>query len=235
MLLCDRIDEELRSIVGGDLDEMLSALLLTVDPSIELRFYDAIGRELPKTPAECDAYLVTGSHHSVYEGLLWIEELSDFIRSAHAEDVRMVGLYFGHQLIAQALGGRVEQAERWTAGVQTLELEAQPWFEGGTTALLAMHKDVVTSLPTGACVIGSGTTADIPAYLIGKTALGIQYHPEFTPEFIEALIMRRVDLIGQEASEAALATLQTQTARESTLALILRFLRDEKTDHEVSS
>lgn len=228
VLLCDHIDEELRPIAGGDLDAMFSALLHRVDPSVELRFYDAIGRELPESPAECDGYLLTGSHHSAYEDLPWIKELSNFIRAAHAEDTRMVGLCFGHQVIAQALGGRVEKAAQWTTGVQTLELDPQPWFEGGTTVLLAMHEDVVTALPAGACVIGSGTTADVPAYLIGETVLGIQYHPEFTADFVEALILRRVDRIGREASEAALASLQTQTAWESTMISILRFLRDEK-------
>jgi GMP synthase-like glutamine amidotransferase len=236
ILICDHVDEELRPIAGGDLDEMFKALLLRVDPSVELRFYDAIGRELPQSAAECDGYILTGSHHSAYEDLPWIEELSGFIRSAHAEGVRMVGLCFGHQLIAQALGGRVEKAAQWTAGVQTLELEAQPWFEGGTTALLAMHEDVVTALPAGARIIGSGTTADIPAYLIGETVLGIQYHPEFTRNFVEALILRRVDRIGREASEAALVSLQTQTAWESTMISILRFLRDEKRPgHEVTA
>jgi GMP synthase-like glutamine amidotransferase len=235
VLICDHIDEDLRSFAGGDMDELFLSALLDADPDLDVRFYDAVGGELPQSPTDCDGYILTGSHHSAYEDLQWIEDLSEFIRSAHQQDKRMVGLCFGHQLLAQALGGRVEKAPRWTTGVQLLELSEQPWFKGGPTPLLAIHQDVVTALPTDSCVIGHGTTADIPAYRIGDNVLGLQYHPEFKPEFIEELILRRVDLIGQEASEAALATLRTQTARKSTMDSILRFLRDEKKSDQDAS
>jgi len=78
--------------------------------------YDVAAGELPARVEDHDGYLITGSPAGVYEPLEWIAPLLDFLRAARG--AKLVGVCFGHQALAQALGGHVEKSERgWGVGL----------------------------------------------------------------------------------------------------------------------
>src|SRR5262249_13995056 len=106
----------------GDYPTMFRALLANAasDEPIEFRDYDVQRGEYPATLDECDAYLITGSRESVYDDLPWLPRLEEFVRMLDADRHPLVGICFGHQLVAQALGGETRKADQgWGVGVQT--------------------------------------------------------------------------------------------------------------------
>ncbi len=208
VLLCDHVDERFRSALGGDYAEVFGRILGSTDPPVATRNYEAITRELPASPQECDAWLITGSRHDAHSDEPWVLDLVGWVRDAVAGGARLAGICFGHQLVARALGGRVERASRWAVGPHRLDMAATPWFEGGTVYLEAMHRDIVVEAPPGAVAIGHGTTASEAAFMVGDNVICVQDHPEFTSEYVEALIGDRRERIGPDVCDAALDALR---------------------------
>jgi len=83
------------------------------DHNFELIEYRVTEEEFPRHAGECDAYLITGSPKGVYDSEGWIGQLDDFIRDCYDEGQKLVGICFGHQILAQALGGRAEKSDKW--------------------------------------------------------------------------------------------------------------------------
>ena len=134
ILQTDQVRAEFRDEFG-DYPDMFTQLLQTaalqLGIALSVRNYWIQGGEQPPELGECDAYLITGSRDSVYDELPWIEELSDLIRRLHAQRRPMVGICFGHQLIAQCLGGKTEAASGgWAVGVHTSRVvDPQAWMQ----------------------------------------------------------------------------------------------------------
>ena len=141
----------------GDYPTMFEKLLGAVDPGLEFATVRVVAGEMPATPGQADAWLVTGSRHGVYDGLPWIEPLKAFLRDCVAARVPVVGICFGHQILAEALGGRAKKSDKgWALGVQDYELTARPgWMDGlpRRFAVRALHQDQVVELPPGATVL----------------------------------------------------------------------------------
>ena len=119
--------------------------------------FDVEAGELPARPQDCDAYLVTGSSAGVYDPLPWIGELKGFLRHAKGR-AGLVGVCFGHQVMAEAFGGQVIKSPKgWGVGLQTYEVAApQAWMDGGTgLSLAASHQDQVVAPPPGASVVAA--------------------------------------------------------------------------------
>ena len=99
---------------------------------------------------DCDGWLITGSRHGVYEDHPFIKPLEQFVRTSIAGKVPMVGVCFGHQLIAQAMGGKVERYDGgWAVGPTDYD------FNGSKVTMNAWHRDQVTEVPEGATVCAS--------------------------------------------------------------------------------
>ena len=117
LLECDHVAERYLPI-AGDYGDMFGRWWRDADPDAEVVRYDAHRGVLPERPDECDAWLCTGSSASVYDDEPWIDGLADFVRAVHVARVPLVGVCFGHQLLAHALGGRTERADgrmgRWS-------------------------------------------------------------------------------------------------------------------------
>ena len=142
--------------------------------------------EFPAQVTDCDGWLITGSRHGVYEDHPWIPPLEQFIRNAFAARVPVVGICFGHQIVAQAMGGTVERfAGGWAVGATDYD------FGGETRTLNAWHRDQVTVAPPGAQVIASNDFCANAALLYDDRALTVQAHPEFRPEFVDGLMKTR--------------------------------------------
>lgn len=140
----------------------------------------------PVGPEAAEGWLITGSRHAAYEDHDWIAPLEQLIRDIIAADTPLVGVCFGHQIIAQALGGRVEKfAGGWSVGVQEYA------FPDGPRRVLAWHQDQVVDLPAGAEVVASNDVCAYAALLYPGKAYTVQPHPEFDHAFVRGLIAHR--------------------------------------------
>jgi GMP synthase-like glutamine amidotransferase len=217
----------------GDYPAMFAALLGALDPSLEFATVRVVAGDMPAAPDQADAWLVTGSRHGVYDGLPWIEPLKAFLRACLAERVPVVGVCFGHQILAEALGGRVVKSDRgWGLGVQDYELTARlGWMTGlpDRFAVNALHQDQVVALPEGATVLARSAHCDYAALAYGDPdrpgALTLQPHPEFGPEFMDELIALRAGTAFplEEAAEAR-ASLGREIHAEAWARMIVDFL-----------
>lgn len=208
IILCDHFPAEVRDVAGGDIGDLYRRLLGGAEPALEFCEYDATEDALPDLE-ECDGWILTGSRADAHGDEPWVRALLEWIRAAAATRARLAGVCFGHQAIAQALGGRVERADKWIVGPQTLTVEATPWFDAATVELNAMHRDVVTALPPGATTLGRGTTAAVPAFALDDRILCVQDHPEFDAGVTEFLIRSRRDAFGDDVADSGLVRVRT--------------------------
>ena len=157
-------------------------LLKDVGFAGQMVIYNVGGGEFPPSIESCDAYLVTGSPASAFDDEAWIGQLIDFVRAAHAQQVPLVGVCFGHQLIAHALGGRVERSEAgWLLGLKEFRVHQQPaWMKSAATNYQIYHinQDQVRKLPPGAVHLGSSDACEFSMFTLGSNVLCIQGHPE---------------------------------------------------------
>jgi GMP synthase-like glutamine amidotransferase len=168
----------------GDYPDMFARLL--AGHGFTFQTWRVVEGQFPASVTECDGWLITGSRHGAYEDHPWIPPLEDFIRNAYAARVPLVGICFGHQIIAQAMGGRVERyPEGWAVGATDYD------FDGHTLRLNAWHRDQVTQVPPMAQVIAANSFCANAALLYDDRALTVQAHPEFRPEFINGLMRAR--------------------------------------------
>lgn len=183
--------------------------------------------ELPAHPGVCDGYIITGSAAGVYEDHAWLEPARCFIRDAMAAERKLVGVCFGHQLIADALGGRVVKSHKgWGLGRHTYRVHATaPWMDPSLEALslLACHQDQVVALPPGARVLASSEFCEFAMLAIGEHVITVQAHPEFTPDYAGSLYASRRERFGPEVTERSLATLGDPTHAQDFARWVLRF------------
>ncbi len=195
------------------------------------RTYDVQKGELPADPAENDAYVITGSAAGVYDPLPWIEPLKAFLRQAKGE-TPLVGVCFGHQIMAEAFGGKAEKSDKgWGVGLQAYEVsDHAPWMDDAHhVAVPGSHQDQVTALPPGARVLAGSafTPYGVLAYDDAR-AISMQFHPEFTPDYAKALIeARRGTRFTDEQADAAIASLSASNDRDRMADWIGRFLAQE--------
>lgn len=214
ILQCDHIRQALAS-QHGQYPEMFHALLKKADSSITLTTYNAQQICLPNHIDECDAYLITGSRHGVNDNLPWIAPLEHLIRQLHASNKKLIGICFGHQLIAKALGGVVIQSPKgWGLGISNNHItQIKPWMnpQQDQFKLPVSHQDQVTLLPDNAEILASNDFC--PFYMVQiKNALTIQGHPEFSITYLQSVIKEdRKAILDPTQYEKALQSLNDKT------------------------
>ena len=216
----------------GSYPEMFEKLLGSQDKTFRFRTYSALDGEVPSDPRECDAWLITGSRHGAYERLPWMLRLEALLRKAVAEKVPVVGICFGHQILAQALGGKVVKSDKgWGFGLHDYAVEDAPSLGGGKPGKItapALHQDQVVEVPQGGRVLGGSDFCPNAIIAYGDTALSFQPHPEFDIPFLRGVSEHRLkglapdDVLTQ--AEHSFATKQSDSALVA--EWIARFLQD---------
>ncbi len=186
----------------GDYPDFFERLL--AGRGLTFRRFHVEAMEFPASVHDCDGWLITGSRHGAYEDHPFIPPLEQFIRDAYAAHVPVVGICFGHQIIAQAMGGRVERhAGGWSVGPTTYD------FGGEPITLNAWHRDQVVQKPEAAQVVASSDFCANAALLYDDRMFTVQAHPEFRNDFVDGLMRTRgPGLVPDALMEAARARFQ---------------------------
>jgi GMP synthase-like glutamine amidotransferase len=207
----------------GDYPAMFRALL---GEGYEVEVFRSQAGEWPD-PAAFDAAIITGSAAGVYEDQAWIADLLDWIRAAKGR-TGLVGVCFGHQAMAEALGGRVEKSDRgWGVGLHRYDVVAtESWMtpSAATVAIPVSHQDQVVELPPGARVILGSDFTPFAGLAWDDDAISLQGHPEFTPAYAADLTGGRRDRIGAAVVDAALDSLARPNDRDRVGEWLRRFI-----------
>ncbi|MGB0506357.1 MAG: type 1 glutamine amidotransferase [Pikeienuella sp.] len=217
----------------GQYDRSFAELLAPVDPEIEVISWDVVSGEMPSGPDQADGWIITGSKHGVYEDHPWIEPLKTFIRSCAAERSPLIGVCFGHQIMAEALGGKAEKSHKgWGLGPTDYATHDIPTWMGDTPpeiTINAIHQDQVTKLPPDARRIASTDFCENAALLYGDAespyAISIQPHPEFSDEYAHDLLqLRRGNAFPADLADAGLSRVGETMSNEWAAKWFVDFL-----------
>lgn len=227
LLECDHVRDELKYI-AGDYRQMFPALFLQVAPNWEFVFYDVCNGHFPDTVNECEAYICTGSKNSVYDDEEWIDCLKDFVRTIYQFNKIFIGVCFGHQILGEALGGKVQKsAVGWCVGVHSFKtLQLENWMDPAYSVfnLLMMCQDQVIQLPPKSTLLAQTSDCNHAMFSVGNKMLGIQAHPEFPKEYNQALMELRVERIGPAKVEFGIASLELPTHELEVAGWIRKFV-----------
>ncbi|MDG1176779.1 MAG: gamma-glutamyl-gamma-aminobutyrate hydrolase family protein [SAR324 cluster bacterium] len=228
ILQCDATNENFRD-EHGDYPEMFISLFQSIDPELQFAVFDVRLEQYPQTPQECDAYLITGSRFSVYDDEAWIRKLEKFVVELHSEKHPLLGICFGHQMIARALGGKTEKATQgWGVGVQSYRrTKIKSWLKPDLEnfSLLAVHQDQVTQLPLGAELIAESEFCPNAAFRIDDHILTFQAHPEFEKAYSKVLLVLREQNLGPEIFAAGVKSLDQSIQPQVITNWMINFLR----------
>jgi len=206
----------------GEYPDMFARRMDAVGAPLALVTYDVQKGEYPESIDEVDAYLITGSKASVYDDEHWIAPLMDFVRALHAAKKKLVGICFGHQILAQALGGKVEKfSGGWSVGAT--EYDFKPLHACGS--LMAWHQDQVVELPPKTSVVGSSNFCRYAMLDYDGRALSLQPHPEFDTEFVKDLLNARKADLPVDIVEHANQHMDRELSREEIADVFERFLK----------
>jgi GMP synthase-like glutamine amidotransferase len=213
--------------VTGDYPKMFEGLL--ADHDVSLRFFDLTEGEEPDSLDECDLWIAGGSKASVYEHGEPGRRLERLITGIYESGHKFFGICFGHQMLAQALGGTVRKSEQgWGVGVHTASIvEQTDWMRPSKSKinLVMSHQDQVEKLPTGARILASSDHCPVWMFAVDDHMVGIQGHPEFTIEYAKASLPLRRHRVGDEAVDDALKTLDRPIDRPTIADWIVEFAR----------
>ena len=208
----------------GDYPDFFETLL--AGRGLTFRRFAVLRGAFPESVRTCDGWLITGSRFGVYEPHPWIPPLEDFIRAAHAAHVPVVGVCFGHQIIARAMGGRVEKFEGgWSVGPTEYD------FDGEKLTLNAWHQDQVVEKPEAARVVARTDFCANAALLYDDRMFSVQPHPEFSKEFIDGLIkVRGPGLVPDGVLAEAIRRIETPLDSPKLADRIARFFLTHQTE-----
>ncbi len=228
ILQCDNVLEKFQSRFG-DYPEMVEQMFDGVDLSLSFDTYDCRQGQFPADINGYDLYLTTGSRASVYEELDWLQRLIEFIRWLDRCKKKLVGICFGHQLMAMARNGTVEKSEKgWGIGIARNRVVSYPEWMGEQTTeinILVSHQDQIIDLPDDTLVIAESDFCPFFIVQWGDHFLSIQGHPEWSREYSQTLINDRRAIIPADLIKTGLDSLQTEPDNALFVRWIMEFVQ----------
>jgi len=214
----------------GDYDEIFRTFLNLKKK--EIKCFDCIKNEFP-TDNELDlfgGFIITGSRHSVYQQDEWIENLKDLVVKMDDLKVKVIGICFGHQIIASALGCNVEvNPEGWEVSLSTVRLNehGQKLFNRKLLRIHQMHKDIVTDISkeSGLKITASNKNTEIQGLMKEEHIITLQGHPEYNDDIIENFFKARAGVIPENVIEEGRKKFNKTTSQKFVSKFFNKFLQ----------
>jgi GMP synthase-like glutamine amidotransferase len=191
--------------------EAFTSLFQSINAPLDFHVYEVSNGDFPESPEVCDAFLVPGSIKGVYDSDPWIGELLDFVKRIYQAQRKLVGICFGHQVIAHALGGHASKSEKgWGLGLKEFSItKKKSWMVPilDNCKLYFTHQDQVMILPSRAELLGTSDFCSNNIYCIGNRVLGIQGHPEYTLKRMYKILELLKEQVPVEIQKIALNSL----------------------------
>ena len=202
-------------------------------PQETIKTYQVAQGDFPNDINECAAWIIGGSPMSAYENESWLKDLETFFLECHKNKKKVLGICFGHQLIAQALGGKVERSDKgWGIGVREFKiLKEKKWMNSPKLekcSLLFSHQDQVTELPEEATILAQDDFCKIQMYCVDNHVFSIQGHPEFTRAYAKERYDSRKENISPSTYEKAINSLMDLTHEDQVGKWIAQFFTYKK-------
>ncbi len=227
VILCD-IFEDLMPFEDISYNSMIEDAFKSVNKNIKLEFFEAFARDLPEIIEEDDIFLIPGSRYEAYGDAPWLVELRHFIQDLHEQKAKMIGICFGHQVIAEALGGRVEKAVAgFGLGIREADLinpQHAMRFKNGKLSILNYHEDQVVIIPPEAELLAGSSFCPVEAYTVGKHIICTQGHPEYDTNYMKYLLKNHAKNVSEINKMKALKTLSKPSNSREIISYILDFL-----------
>ena len=186
-----------------------------VSSDFSLHEYNVTQRDWPNSMHECDGWIIGASQHSVHDKSSWITKLMEFACACHFNQKPLIGIGFGHQVIAHALGGEVNKSRKgWGAGVRDFNIRQQKsWMTPELTrcSLSFSHKEQIDMLPGQATLLAGDGFCLHQIYAIGEHIFALQGHPEYDCSFIQNWLNEHKKKLTTECYEQALISLDQST------------------------
>ncbi|MDA9530764.1 type 1 glutamine amidotransferase [Bradyrhizobium sp. CCBAU 25338] len=211
----------------GSFPDMFARMIRAADPTATVDVISIPNGDALPDPRKVEAILITGAAAGVYDELAWMAPLEDFVRKAYVNQTPMVGVCFGHQLIAQALGGVVRKSEKgWGIGRHVYQvLPENGVIDGETIAIPCSHQDQVIEAPSDALtILSSDFTPHAGLLYANGTTLTVQPHPEFDVAFAEVCCELRDGKVPEDVVATARASLAEPMDNAKLGGAITRFL-----------
>jgi len=208
---------------------MIFNMFHRVDETLRFEIFDCQLGLFPENVENFDFFIITGSKADSYSDLKWIKQLIQFVKELNAKNKKLIGICFGHQIMALALGGNVSKSSKgWGVGVTTNNILEKPdWMNKAVSELniIVSHQDQVDDIPDGSSVLAE---SDFCPYFIvqwNDHFLSIQGHPEWNKEYSNVLMDDRVDRIPAETIASGKASLTIEPDNQIFTQWMLDFVQ----------
>lgn len=218
---------------------MFVQLLGRQEQPAEFSVYNVVRGDYPCETEHFDAFLVTGSKADAFGEDAWIVQLRRYLLLRYQSGDVLLGVCFGHQILALVLGGKTERAvQGWGAGVHSYRMQVASLANQACPPVIRMlisHRDQVTRLPEGAQLLASSEFCPNAAFMLDGRVLCFQGHPEFTAEFSRSLLQLRQGIYTGEFYAKSLDSLQQSHDGDTVGSWMLDFVaatREQRTTAE---
>lgn len=228
ILKCDEVLEELK-LEHVSYTNMIRDMFSSILPKIDIEIFNCQLCHYPQDIDAFDFYITTGSRANAYDAEPWILQLIDFTRQLDLHRKKLIGICFGHQIIAMALNQSVKRSEKgWGVGIAEHRIVATPdWMSKKASSLniIVSHRDQVVSIPPEATLIAESDFCPFFIVQWNDHFLSIQGHPEWNSDYSRALMNARRGIIPAERIEEGLSTLTRTTDNDLFIRWVIDFVK----------